>query len=142
MITSKSIVTFLYTARDIDGTLLDATPVNEPYTVRLGEGSLPEELEKGLLGLKVGDKKKIILTPEKIFGEYLKENVLEIPRSYFSEDEPALKIGNYVELKDAEGNVYRGNVLNINSEHYTIDFNHPLAGKTIEYDIEIVSIQD
>jgi len=38
--------------------------------------------------------------------------------------------------------MYRGNVLDKNSEHYTIDFNHPLAGKTIEYDIEIVSIQD
>jgi len=66
MITSKSIVTILYTARDIDGTLLDATPVNEPFTVRLGEGNLPEELEKGLLGLKVGDKRKLFLHLKKL----------------------------------------------------------------------------
>lgn len=140
MIKPDSFVTIHYTAREIDGRLLDATPIDKPLSYRLGQGELPEDIEKGILGLSIGDKKKIILPPEKAFGEYSKDNVLEIPKSFIPDENNEITKGKFLELKDADGNSYRGVVLEVQPDNFVIDFNHPLAGKTIEYNIEIVKI--
>ncbi|MEF3255738.1 MAG: FKBP-type peptidyl-prolyl cis-trans isomerase [Deferribacterales bacterium] len=140
MIKENSTVSILYTARDIDGRLIDATPQGEPFTCKLGEGYLPEDIEKNLIGLSIGDKKKVILPPEKAFGNYLDENILSIPKHHIPDENNEIQKGKYIELKDATGNVYRGVVQDVTAEHFVIDFNHPLAGKTIEYDLEIVNI--
>lgn len=141
MITENSVIQICYSARSLDGELLDATPVTEPLTFNMGKGELPEEIEKNLLGLKKGDRKKIILTPEMLFGDWSEENVLMIPKTHIPDEDGQIQKNKFIDLKDNEGNMFRGFVLDITDEGYVIDFNHPFAGKTIEYDIEIISVE-
>ncbi|MGB9731402.1 MULTISPECIES: FKBP-type peptidyl-prolyl cis-trans isomerase [Calditerrivibrio] len=141
MITKNSVIKICYSARSLEGELLDATPANEPLTFNIGKGELPEEIEKNLLGLKEGDKKKVILTPEMLFGDWMEENVLTIPRSHIPDDDGQIQKNKFIDLRDNEGNMFRGFVVDITDEGYVIDFNHPFAGKTIEYDIEIISVE-
>jgi FKBP-type peptidyl-prolyl cis-trans isomerase 2 len=141
MITKNSVIKICYSARSLEGELLDATPANEPLTFNMGKGELPEEMEKNLLGLKPGDKKKVILTPDMLFGDWSEENVLVIPKSHIPDADGQIQKNKFIDLRDNQGHMYRGFVLDITDEGFKIDFNHPFAGKTIEYDIEIMSVE-
>ncbi|MCX8084216.1 MAG: FKBP-type peptidyl-prolyl cis-trans isomerase [Calditerrivibrio sp.] len=141
MIKNGSKIKICYTARGLDGELLDATPVNEPISFLIGGGELPEEIEKNLIGMTVGEKKKIIMTPDKLFGEWSEENVLLIPKELLPAEVGEIQPSKFIDLKDNNGNMFRGFVLEINEKGYVIDFNHPFAGKTIEYNIEIVAVE-
>jgi len=123
-----------------DGKLIDSTREKTPATFVFGDGSLLPNFEKMLLGLKVGERRSFILTPDKGFGKHNQENVHAIPRTQFSSElklEPGLLIG----FQDASGEELPGLVKSINEQFVLIDFNHPLAGKNIIFDAEIINIE-
>ena len=133
-------ITMHFSIQMEEGDLIDSTRDKAPATFVFGDGSLLPNFEKLLLGLKEGERRSFVLTPDKAFGKHNQENVHAIPRTQFAESidlEEGLLIG----FQDASGEELPGLVKTINEQFVLIDFNHPLAGKTIIFDAEIIKLE-
>lgn len=105
--------------------------VSEP-TFPLGAGFVIKGLDEALMEMNVGEKKTVEIPPEKAFGERIKELVKLVPESEFKKHNVDVKPGMAVDADNA-----RGRVLSVASGRVTVDFNHPLAGKILVYDVEL-----
>ncbi len=118
-----------------NGELLEEAPESNPRTLLFGTGRLIKSFEERLMGLKSGDDFSFKLGPEEAFGQYRKDMVMEIPITAFMVDgnirEGMLDIGNIVPMMDSEGHALNGRVVTVNNDKVTMDFNHPLAGKSL-----------
>jgi FKBP-type peptidyl-prolyl cis-trans isomerase SlpA len=122
-----------------DGSIADSTrSVGQPMQFQLGTGVFSEKLEAELVGMKIGDKKKIMLLPHEAFGEPHPANVYQVPKNRFKDME--LEPGLIVIFTQLNGDELPGIVREIGEEEVTIDFNHPLAGQVVLFDIEIMAI--
>ena len=144
MIQKNSILTLHFDLRLKDGSIAESTRnIGKPMQVQLGQGVFSEALEQKLLGLKVGDKPKIMLMPEDAFGEAHPANIYQVPKSQFSRhnfDTP-LEIGLIIAFMQPNGVELPGIIRAIETEEVTVDFNHPLAGQVILFDIEILAVE-
>jgi FKBP-type peptidyl-prolyl cis-trans isomerase SlpA len=122
-----------------DGTVAEDTFGGEPHTFRMGDGTLLRGLELGLYGLRPGDTQRLRLDPEQAFGLRDPANVHTLPRSQFTADvepEPGL----IVAFATADGTEIPGAILAVSEDGVEVDFNHPLAGHTIVFDVEILDV--
>jgi FKBP-type peptidyl-prolyl cis-trans isomerase SlpA len=122
-----------------DGTVAESTFGGEPLTFTMGEGVLARGLELALYGLYPGDTQRIELSPEQTFGRRDPANIHRVPRSVFPEGisvEPGVIIG----FETPEGDEVGGAVLSLDADSVEVDFNHPLAGQVITFDVEILDI--
>jgi len=120
-----------------DGTEFMTTRDSEPFDFVLGEGTIIGGLERVIEGMVVGEKKRIILPPEKAFGQSHDNLIFVVPRDQIKKD---AKKGDEVKLNLAdEEATFR--VVKLTGKQATLDGNHPLAGKTVTFKIELVSIK-
>lgn len=122
-----------------DGTVAENTFDDEPVTFTMGDGSLLRGLELGLYGLQAGDTQRLELQPVQAFGLRDPEMIHRLPRTSFPVDiapEPGLIVG----FETPEGEELPGAVLSVDDETVEVDFNHPLAGRVIIFDVEIVDV--
>lgn len=138
-ITDKSRVTLHFSLKLPTGELVDSTRDKEAATFTMQDGSLLPGFEHVLLGLKTGDKKEFLVNAEQGFGLSNPQNIQKIGREYFKEVD--LEIGLILMFKDAAGSDLPGVVKSFNDAVVEIDFNHPLAGKDILFDVEIIDVQ-
>lgn len=139
-IQKDSTVTLHFDIRLKDGSVADGTrAVGKPFQFQMGTGVFSEKLEEKLLGLTIGDKPKIMLLPEEAFGEPHPSNIFQVPRSKFNEDE-ALETGMIYLFTQKDGRELPGIIRNIDQHEVTVDFNHPLSGQVILFDMEICAI--
>jgi FKBP-type peptidyl-prolyl cis-trans isomerase 2 len=103
-----------------------------PVPVIVGAGFVLKALDNVLKEMKVGEKRVVELTPENAFGERKEELIKLIPVSFFKDSKPA--VGSYVSVDN-----FKGRVMSINGGRVKVDFNHPLAGKNLEYEIEVIN---
>ena len=130
---SNSAVLVHFTLKLDDGTTAESTRNNgKPALFRLGDASLSEGLEQHLLGLKVGDKTTFSLEPDAAFG------VPSPDREFMDAGEP--EIGAIMLFTAMDGSEMPGVIREINGDSITVDFNHPLAGQTVHFDIEVLEI--
>lgn len=122
-----------------DGTVADSTEENEPLRFTMGDGTLIEGLELVLYGLKTGDKQSLEIAPIDTFGFPDEENVHNMPRSEFAED-LAIKEGTVIGFTTPSGDEVPGTILEFNQDTVKVDFNHPLSGHTIIFDVEILEV--
>ncbi|HTL48949.1 MAG TPA: hypothetical protein VL688_12885, partial [Verrucomicrobiae bacterium] len=94
--------------------------------------------QEALVGLKAGDKKSVDLPPEKAFGKVREDAVLEVPKSNLPNEE--LKVGMVLASQTPEGEVVRATVKELKDNSAMLDFNHPLAGKDLHFDVEVVDV--
>jgi FKBP-type peptidyl-prolyl cis-trans isomerase 2 len=132
-------VTVHYTGRLEDGTVFDSSRDREPITVPLGGKRVIAGFEEALQGMEPGDKKRITVPPEKAYGPHREELVTEVERSRFPGD-LELKEGQRLQLRNPAGIVTTVRVISLNEESATVDANHPLAGKTLVFDLEVAGI--
>jgi FKBP-type peptidyl-prolyl cis-trans isomerase SlpA len=128
-----------------DGSIAESTRSFEhPMTFTMGQEIFSEKLEKEMLGLKVGDKKKIMLLPEDAFGEPHPANIYQMSRSQFSkmEQDTPLEEGLIVAFVQPNGDELPGILREVNEDEVTVDFNHPLSGQVVLFDIEIMEVKD
>jgi peptidylprolyl isomerase len=130
-----------YTGRLADGTVFDSSRDKEPFTVPLGQKRVIRGFEDALKDLVVGDAREVTIPPEKAYGPYRKELVTEVARSMFSQS-LALREGQHLQLKNPDGIVTTVRVKKLGEEKVTLDANHPLAGKTLVFDIEVLEIHE
>jgi len=112
----------------------DANRTYSPLTFVAGAGQMIKGFDSGVIGMKVGEEKTITIPPEEAYGEYNKSKIFAVPLQNISVENltPGQKIPTMY------GNV---TVVEINQTHAMIDFNHELAGKTLIFDIKLVSIE-
>ena len=129
-----------YTLKDDNGNQIDSSVGNEPLGYVHGRGYLISGLENQLAGHEPGDKFSAHIEPKDGYGEYDPEAVYMLERSMFPADFPIEK-GRLVPLEDDEGNHLHSYIQEWNDETVTVDLNHPMAGKTLVFDCEIVSLR-
>lgn len=122
-----------------NGDTVDSTFDKSPATFKVGDGSLLPGFEAALFGFKVGDKRTLEILPENAFGQPNPQNVQIIPRSQFADME--LSEGLLVIFNDAANTELPGVVKVFDDEQVTVDFNHPLAGKTLTFEVEIFEVK-
>ena len=125
----------------VDGETLAQTDADDPMEYLHGAEEILPGLEAALTGKQVGDKFNVTLQPEDAYGEYDDEDVEEIDRA----DIPnvnELEVGMVVEVEDEDGYAYMAQVREIGDKVVILDFNPPLAGKTLTYDVEVVAVRE
>jgi FKBP-type peptidyl-prolyl cis-trans isomerase SlpA len=122
-----------------DGSPIDSNFGGEPVTFVVGDGNLLPGFEEALFGLQAGDEKSFVIPPEKGFGAHNPSNVQEFPRDEFPED-VELTEGLVLSFADAQQNELPGMVQEFDDDTVTVDFNHPLAGRDIEFNVRIIDV--
>lgn len=133
-----SIVSIEYTLTDDTGKVVDSNVGKEPLTYLHGSGQIVPGLEKELTGLKVGDQKKIVVKPED--GYRPDPNAFqEIPKDKLPRE--AQKVGTMLATKGPQGQTIAMRVHEVKEKTVVVDFNNPLAGKTLNFDVKVMEIQ-
>jgi FKBP-type peptidyl-prolyl cis-trans isomerase 2 len=135
----RSFVTLHYVGKLADGTIFESTN-KKPLHISVGEHAVISGLEEGLLGMHVGEKKRIIVHPEKGYGKYHKDLVQEVPLHKIP-PEITPSIGMVINQETKTGRTLFMTVIKINRESIVVDLNHPLAGKTLVFDLVVMDIQ-
>jgi FKBP-type peptidyl-prolyl cis-trans isomerase 2 len=138
-VSDKKVVQLNYKGTLSDGTVFSQSEQGKPLEFMVGAGKMLPALEKGVLGLKVGDKKQIVIKAADAYGEYDKAAVQEVPKDQFPAD-LALTVGQLYTVQTPQGNL-TVKVTAIGAKTVTVDFNHPLAGKDLTFDVEVVKIR-
>lgn len=121
-----------------DGSEIMSTFGDAPVTLTLGEGEIETNLESCLIDLEIGRRYVFNLEPEQAFGPSNPDQVMEVPLDAF--DDLELEIGNLVEFSLPDGETLPGQIISANKTHATVDFNHPLSGCAIIFEVNIVDI--
>lgn len=131
-----------YTLRDRDGQVLDesSSEGGEPIEYVHGYGMIVPGLEMGLLGLEPGAKKTIVVAPEEGFGDRDEDLVIEVDRSEVPNPK-GIAIGDELVLESPDGEELSMRVVAVTEDGVTLDGNHPLAGETLYYQIEVREVR-
>jgi FKBP-type peptidyl-prolyl cis-trans isomerase 2 len=121
-----------------DGTQFATTRGENPMELTIGDRKLIDCFEQSLVGMAAGEKKSVSIEPTQAMGEIRPELVAVLSRDTIPEQHEDLKIGSRVEVEDDNGNPMVGKVTRLTDEEVTVDANHPLAGKTLIFDIELL----
>lgn len=138
----NSAVVFHFSIKLEDGSAADSTKVhNRPAKLVMGDGSLTANFEKCLLGLSAGDEKSFKLAPEDAFGMPNPDNIYYVDRSKFGSDTPA-EVGAIIAFTQPDGTDLPGLIREVAGDSVTVDFNHPLAGQHVEFEVEILEVRN
>ncbi|MDG9781775.1 FKBP-type peptidyl-prolyl cis-trans isomerase [Metapseudomonas otitidis] len=132
-------VTLNFAIKLENGDVVDSTFGKQPATFKVGDGNLLPGFENALFGLKAGDRRELPISPEQGFGQPNEQNVQVMPRSQFQDME--LSEGLLIIFNDAANAELPGVVKAFDADRVTIDFNHPLAGKTLRFEVEILAVR-
>ena len=130
----------------VDGQIADQSRPGQPLEFIFGTGMLLPKFEEAILGKEPGDKVAFTLEPKDGYGEVIAEAIVDLPKTIFMVDgklaEDILFVGSQVPMSDAQGNRMMGTIKEVGDEHVKMDFNHPMAGKTLNFEVEVVSVRD
>jgi len=136
---TDSTVTVHYTGRLEDGSVFDSslTDGREPIKATLGQGQLIPGFESGLIDMTIGENKTIDINPTEAYGEYNDELIVEVPKNNVPEN---VEVGMMLQTFGPMGpSIVK--VLEIKDEVVVLDANHPLAGKKLTFELEVVGVE-
>lgn len=128
-----------YTGKLENGKIFVTTKGGTPLEVTIGNGKFLPGFEKGIIGMETGETKTIILPPEEAYGPRREELVVDVKKSDFPHDITP-NIGQQLQARQKDGSVINVIVTHIDENTVTLDANHPLAGKTLTFDIQLVEV--
>ncbi|MDT0294307.1 peptidylprolyl isomerase [Mesonia ostreae] len=129
-----------YTGKLEDGQVFDSSLEREPIEFTLGQGQIIPGFEDGLIDMKVNDKKTVQIPHTEAYGEVQKELFQEVPKSQLPQEiEPQVGMG--LVSKNPDGTERQLRVAEVKDESIIIDANHPLAGKDLTFDLEVMEIK-
>lgn len=137
-VANDSTVTVNYTGRLEDGTVFDSSMVEgrEPIKVQLGEGQLIKGFENGLVDMGIGETKTVEIPAGEAYGEYLEYLIQEVEKTQMPGD---VEVGTPL-MADTQMGTVQFIVKEVNENTVLLDANHPLAGKNLIFDLEVVEI--
>ena len=122
------------------GEEVDSNFGHDPVSFVMGDGSLLPGFERRLLGMRAGDEAEFRVPPDEGFGEPQDDHIQTVPRADF-DAETSLEPGMLFTFADAAGGEVPGMVAEVNEETVTVDFNHPLSGRTIHFKVKIARVE-
>ena len=137
----KDLVGAIAYTMTVDGTAVDEVPTEYPIEYLHGYENVPPGLEKALEGKSKGDTISVTLQPADAYGEYDEENVEEWESEVF-EDFDQLEAGMEIELVDEEGDYYEATIIEVKEDSIILDFNSPLAGKVVTYNVQVMDVRE
>jgi len=140
-ITIGSRVTMHFSLKLADGMPVESSYDDEPITFVVGDGTLDKGLELALIGLRPDDRQVLTLMPGQAFGQRDAAAVQMLPRTGFPAD-MALAPGQLIGFTGQDGEELAGAVLEVGQDQVKVDFNHPLAGREIVFDVHILAVEN
>jgi len=122
-----------------NGEVFDTSKGRDPLEVQMGAGQLIPGLEKALVGMSLNEKKVLTIEPEEAYGHVDKSLTHSFARSDVPSEMNA-EVGQVVALTSPEGQQVPAQIIEVNAEKVVVDLNHPLAGETLTFDIEVMGI--
>ena len=137
---NRKVVSFHYTLKGENGEQLESSREGQPMSYLHGAGNIIPGLEKAMAGKETGDAFEVTVEPAEAYGERNPGNVQRIPSKHFG-DTRRLEPGQLVSLQTREGPI-QAVVVKVGRFNVDVDVNHPLAGKTLTFDVEITDVRD
>jgi FKBP-type peptidyl-prolyl cis-trans isomerase SlyD len=139
VVQAGSVVSFDYTLTDDDGKVIDSSKGKQPMSYTHGKGEIIPGLERELTGMAVGAEKKVKVKPEEGYGPIDPKAFQEIPKEKLPPE--ALNVGTVLMAQGPQGQGVPVRVHEIKEQTVIMDFNHPLAGKALSFDVKITDIK-
>jgi FKBP-type peptidyl-prolyl cis-trans isomerase SlyD len=127
-----------YTLKDADGGILDSNKGRDPLVFTHGQGQIVPGLEQALTGMRTGEEKHVTVKPEDAYGMENPAAVTEVPKEIIPAN--ALKVGAGLVARNQTGETRLVKVKEIKEKSVVLDLNHPLAGKTLFFDVKILGV--
>ena len=140
-VTVNSTVKVHYTGKLADGEVFDTSDGKEPIEFTLGQGQLIPGFEKGLIDMKLNEKKTITVAKEEAYGDVNKDLIQEVKKTELPQDMTP-EVGMGLVSKSPDGQEMNLMVVEVKEESIVIDGNHPLAGKDLVFDLEVIEIKE
>jgi len=137
MIKEENVVELHYTGKFEDGQEFDSSIGNAPLRTTVGSHELIKGFEDSLLGKEVGDKFEVKLTPETGYGEVREDLIIEVPKDKMP---GPVEVGQQLSAANADGGEANVVIKEIKEDAVVIDGNHPLAGKNLTFEVEILTV--
>lgn len=141
-VTGGMVVSIDYVVTLEDGQEVDRSEPGAPLLYLHGGGQIIPGLETAISGMKVAESKEVMVAPEEAYGTFDPDNFTTVPRSAFPE-EFDIQEGEEIQVQEREsGQVRVAYISDIHDDEVTLDFNHPLAGETLRFDVKVVEIRE
>ncbi len=128
-----------YTLKDVNGELVESTKGSHPVEFIIGEGMVIPGFEQGIIGMNPNETRTVTISPENAYGHRDEKKVFEFPRKNAPGDfDP--RIGDMVKMHRSDGKAVPVTVMAVTEKGFLMDANHPLAGKELIFDLELVEI--
>jgi len=137
MIENGNVVDVHYVGKLTDGNVFDSSEEREPLKFEVGSGQIIPGFENAVMGKTVGDKVTVTINPEMGYGDVREDLFVQLPIDKMPGD---VEVGQMLQAMSDDGRATQVRVHEVNEDHVIIDGNHPLAGKDLIFDIEIVSV--
>lgn len=124
----------------VDGELVDASESGDPLEYLHGYGNIIPGLERELTGLAAGESRQVVVVPQDGYGDNDDTAFMEVPRSEFPAD-IELEAGMELQVEGEGGNSMYARITEVGAEQVRLDFNHPLAGKELHFEVKVVSLR-
>jgi FKBP-type peptidyl-prolyl cis-trans isomerase 2 len=128
-----------YHGRFTDGTTFDSSEGREPLEFTVGEGNVIKGFDEGVMGMSIGDKKTVSIQAGDAYGDKNEDMLVEFPKEQFPPDMNP-EVGMQLNMTNGNGQVILVTIVEVKEDSVILDANHPLAGKDLVFDIELVSI--
>ena len=124
----------------VEGSVVDTSEGDEPIRFIQGHGQIVPGLEQAIYGMELGESKDVVIPPKDGYGEEDPSAYTDIPRDEFPSEIP-LEPGIELELRDTSGNIVEASIASVSDEGVRLNFNHPLAGKILNFSVKVVELR-
>ena len=137
----KDVVVSMEYTLQVDGEEIDSSKGQAPLQFLVGYGNIISGLEREMMGMKVGDSKDVVIQPGDAYGEFDDQAFMNVPRGEFPNDMP-LQEGLELSVRDDSGQSRYARVDAIEGDDVTLNFNHPLAGDELHFNVKVVGLRE
>lgn len=137
----KDVVVSMEYTLQVDGEEIDSSKGQDPLQFLVGYGNIISGLEREMLGMKVGESKDVVIQPADAYGEYDDEAFMNVPRTEFPKDMP-VEEGLELSVRDDQGQSRYARIDAVDGDTVTLNFNHPLAGDELHFNVKVVDLRE
>lgn len=137
----KDVVVSMEYTLQVDNEEIDSSKGQDPLQFLVGHGNIISGLEREMMGMKIGDSKDVVIQPSDGYGEFDEEAFMDVPRGAFPAD-ISVEEGAELTVRDDTGQSRYARIDAINGDNVTLNFNHPLAGDELHFNVKVVGLRE